>query len=51
MNGAHGEHFTADRAQAMTFGNLHRELAEIVTAADLISRLHSTDQRSDAVIE
>jgi hypothetical protein len=38
-DGVDGEHFTADQIHAMTLANLQGEFAEIVTAADVVSRL------------
>jgi nicotinamidase-related amidase len=38
-DGVDGERFTADQVHAMTLANLQGEFAEIVTAADVVSRL------------
>jgi nicotinamidase-related amidase len=40
--GVDGEHFTADQVHAMTLANLQGEFAEIVTTADVMSRLSET---------
>jgi nicotinamidase-related amidase len=42
-DGVDGERFTADQVHAMTLANLQGEFAEIVTAADVMSRLSGVE--------